>query len=288
MTERLPEDLARALSVARPRLGAFSAVRYAAEVDSTNDIAIELAQAGASHGTAVLADAQRAGRGRRGRVWFSPPGAGVYLSAVVRPPAAMAAPLSLVTLAAGVATARAVAAATGLTSELKWPNDLVVGRPWRKLGGILCEAVGVGPSVDAIVLGVGLNLQHTAYPLDVAAATSIEDELGRAVDRPAVVVELSVPPLRKRRLDILPLARVLLTEAALRLNRSIKPFCIGLPGLINSSSTLFSSGFSMSTFNPSASRTAVPLSSRSSVWSVKDFVTKEKVLPSASSKVVVC
>ena len=192
MTERLPEDLARALSVARPRLGAFSAVRYAAEVDSTNDIAIELAQAGASHGTAVLADAQRAGRGRRGRVWFSPPGAGVYLSAVVRPPAAMAAPLSLVTLAAGVATARAVAAATGLTSELKWPNDLVVGRPWRKLGGILCEAVGVGPSVDAIVLGVGLNLQHTAYPLDVAAATSIEDELGRAVDRPAVVVELLV------------------------------------------------------------------------------------------------
>lgn len=190
MNERLPDDLARALESAGPRLGAFSHVRYAAEVDSTNDLALTLAAAGAAEGTAVLADCQRAGRGRRGRSWFSPPGAGVYLSAVVRPPDT-GAPLSLVTLAAGVAAARAIRASTGLTVELKWPNDLVVGRPWRKLGGILCEAVAGGSDITGIVVGIGVNLRHTAYPPELAGrATSIEGELGRQADRAVLVAEL--------------------------------------------------------------------------------------------------
>jgi BirA family biotin operon repressor/biotin-[acetyl-CoA-carboxylase] ligase len=159
------------------------------EVDSTNDIAMTLAQDGASHGTAVLAGQQRAGRGRRGRSWFSPPGSGIYLSVVVRPGADVAA-LSLVTLAAGVAAATGVRAASGLPVELKWPNDLVIGRPWRKLGGVLCEAVG-GTTVQAVVVGIGLNVLAAAFPRELdGRATAVETELGREIDRGTLVAEV--------------------------------------------------------------------------------------------------
>jgi BirA family biotin operon repressor/biotin-[acetyl-CoA-carboxylase] ligase len=157
-------------------------VQHFAEVDSTNDLALALAASGAPAGTAIVADAQRAGRGRRGRTWFSPPGAGLYLSVVLRPTAGSQ--LSLTTLAVGVGVARALRAETSLPIELKWPNDVVIGRPWRKLAGVLCEATGVGARVDAVIAGVGINVRTAAYPPEIAdRATSIEAELGRAIDR---------------------------------------------------------------------------------------------------------
>ena len=185
-----PSDLAAALAEARPRLGPFADVRYYTDVASTNDLAMQMATRGLAEGTSVVADSQHAGRGRRGRVWFSPPGAGLYLSTIVRP-RGHAAALPLVTLAAGVAVARAIDGATRLPVELKWPNDIVSGRPWRKLGGVLCESVGVGATVDAVVVGIGLNLQPAAYPIDIAErATSLETELGRPIDRTPLIVEL--------------------------------------------------------------------------------------------------
>src|SRR5687767_3848124 len=124
----IPEDVAAEIQRASTALDAFGSVRYCAEVGSTNDVALALALAGAPEGTSVLAGQQVSGRGRRGRSWFSPPGAGLYLSVVVRPPDAARA-MSLVTIGAGVAVARAVRAVTGLPVELKWPNDVVIGRP---------------------------------------------------------------------------------------------------------------------------------------------------------------
>ncbi len=187
-SEPLPADVAMALGRVSPELAAR--LRYFAEVDSTNDEALGLAAAGAPDGTAVMAGLQRAGRGRRGRSWFSPPGAGLYLSTVVRPcnwPGGAA----LVTLAAGVAAARAVTRASGLPVELKWPNDIVIGRPWRKLGGVLSEGVGARGRVDAVVVGIGINLRPAAYPPDLAdRATSVETEVGRQVDRGALVAML--------------------------------------------------------------------------------------------------
>jgi len=191
MSDPLPEDVAAALSRAASRRLAAADLRFATETGSTNDDALALAEAGAADGTAVLAESQRAGRGRRGRTWFSPPGSGIYLSMVVRlGPAPIT--LSLVTLAAGVATAEAVTAATGLVVELKWPNDLVVGATWRKLGGLLCESAG-GGRVHTVIVGVGINRGADAYPPELSdRATSIEAELGRAVDRAPVVVECLV------------------------------------------------------------------------------------------------
>ena len=190
MFEPLPDDLATAVATAGAALGAFQRVRYQPAVGSTNDLALALAHAGEPEGTVIVADHQRAGRGRRGREWFSPPGAGLYLSAIVRPSAPSEA-LPLLTLAAGAAAAAAVRTATGLPVELKWPNDLVIGRPWRKLGGVLCETIGSGTRIDAVIVGIGINLQSTAYPPHLAErATSIEAELGRMAERAPVFAAL--------------------------------------------------------------------------------------------------
>jgi len=189
MSDRLPQDLAEALDASGSRLGGFARLLYHADVGSTNDVALSLAAAGAAEGTAVLADQQRTGRGRLGRTWFSPPGAGMYLSVIVRP--GNADWLSLTTLAAGVAVARAVTSVSALPIGLKWPNDLVIGRPWRKVGGVLCESAGSGTEIEAVVVGIGVNLELAATPPELAdVATSIEAELGRPVERSRLVVEV--------------------------------------------------------------------------------------------------
>lgn len=109
----------------------------------------------------------------------------MYLSVVVRTET-LGAGLPLLTLAAGVALAGAVREVSGLPVELKWPNDLVIGRPWRKLAGILCEATGAG--AGAVVVGMGLNLQRSAYPEEIAdRATSMGEETDRPVGRGVLV-----------------------------------------------------------------------------------------------------
>src|SRR6187455_1156089 len=118
MASGLPADLREAIDAARDRLGGFDRVEYFADVQSTNDLALARAAGGAPAGTVIVADAQHAGRGRLGRVWHSPPDAGLYLSAVLRAES-WAETLSLVTMAAGVAVVNGLRAATGLEAELK-------------------------------------------------------------------------------------------------------------------------------------------------------------------------
>lgn len=201
----MPADLAGALDAASLRLGRFAGrVRYRAETGSTNDDASRLAAAGAPEGTTVVADTQTAGRGRIGRSWFSPPGAGLYFSFVLRPGAAGRAQSAkaghLLTLAIGVALADALRLATGLPVDLKWPNDLLVGR--RKLGGILAEAVDIQSVSGYVIVGCGINLRTAAYPQEVAArATSIEAELGRSIER-GVVLAGSLAAIDGRMADL--------------------------------------------------------------------------------------
>jgi BirA family transcriptional regulator, biotin operon repressor / biotin---[acetyl-CoA-carboxylase] ligase len=159
------------------------------EIGSTNDEAVRLAEAGAPHGTTVVASAQTAGRGRLGRTWFSPPDAGLYASIIVREPGAA----PLLTLASGVAVADGIRRAVGLPAEIKWPNDIVIDSGLgkrRKLAGILTEASTGADGVQFAVIGVGINLIRTAYPPGIAErATSISVELGRAVDAALIFVE---------------------------------------------------------------------------------------------------
>lgn len=177
----LPEEFAASMRLAKERLGIFGhRVLWYSEVGSTNDIAGTFAEQGADEGLVVLADRQTAGRGRLGRSWASPSGAGIYVSVVLRPTPVVA---RLVTIAAGVAVTDGIASATGLSTHVKWPNDVHVSG--RKLAGILAEG-----AVNHVVLGIGINVQPAAYSPDVASrATSIEAELSRPVDRALVLAE---------------------------------------------------------------------------------------------------
>jgi BirA family transcriptional regulator, biotin operon repressor / biotin---[acetyl-CoA-carboxylase] ligase len=189
-----PDDLAAALSRVAPRLGSIARqVLWFTEITSTNDVAAAMAADGREEGLVILADMQTAGRGRLGRTWTSPPGAGIYASLVFRPLPHVA---RLLTMAAGVGIAEGIAAATGLEAELKWPNDVHCGG--RKLAGILAER-----GADHVVLGFGINVLRAVYPADVEArATSIEIELGRPVDRAIVLAEcLAALAARYRDLD---------------------------------------------------------------------------------------
>lgn len=167
----------------RPRLGRIAVpLRVFGAVGSTNDCATALG----TEGAVVVADEQTAGRGRRGHTWFSPPGSGLYVSVVLVPGRARADPVratSLLTIAVGVALAEGVESATGLRADLKWPNDLYVGR--RKLAGILAEAA---VARGFVTVGYGVNVRPVAYPPELAdRATSLEAELGRTVDRASVL-----------------------------------------------------------------------------------------------------
>jgi BirA family biotin operon repressor/biotin-[acetyl-CoA-carboxylase] ligase len=203
----IPQDLAEALDERRNRLGPIaSQLLYFDSIGSTNDVAASLASSGGNEGAVVMTESQTAGRGRRGRSWFSPPGAGLYVSVVLMPRRARVDPdraTTLLTLAAGVALSEAVERVTGLAPAIKWPNDLLVER--RKLAGILAEGVAQPAStgVQAVILGFGINLMSAAYPPDLAPrVTSLESELGRAVDRAAVCAE-SLASLAERYADLL-------------------------------------------------------------------------------------
>ena len=170
---------------------------------STNNVASRLADAGAVEGTTVVAEAQTSGRGRMGRSWFSPPGAGLYVSVVLRPGQGFSAvrdPSALLTIAAGVALAEGIQASTGLPAEIKWPNDLLVGK--RKLAGILAEAAAQGGDLAFVILGFGVNLRPAAYPPELAGrVTSIEAELDRPTDRAMILAEI-LSALASRHADL--------------------------------------------------------------------------------------
>ncbi len=162
-------------------------LRCLAQTDSTMRVAAEWALAGAPHGAAVIADEQTAGRGRLGRSFFSPPGANLYTSIVLRPtPPALLAPTLV--LATGVAVADCVADWLGDPGrvELKWPNDVRIDR--RKTSGILVELTHAGnaPAFAVLGIGVNLNVDPRDFPEEFRRrATSLAAATGAKVEREA-------------------------------------------------------------------------------------------------------
>ena len=158
-------------------------LEYSEQVGSTNDVILAMAGHGAPHGAVCLADEQLAGRGRRGYGWFSPPGCGIWTSVLLRPrlSAAQTPPL---TLCAAAAVARALENAAGVAVQIKWPNDLLMRD--RKVAGILAETRAVAGDEPVIVIGMGINVNHTPdlFPDELSAiATSLRIESGGPVRR---------------------------------------------------------------------------------------------------------
>jgi len=169
--------------------GVWGPVAVLPSTGSTNADAVGQVEEGCPEGFTVVADEQTQGRGRLGRSWQSPPGAGLAMSVVLRPTVGPES-WGWLPLLAGVAVVDALAE-QGVAVALKWPNDVVVDGPARdggpgprKLGGLLAERTG-----EAVVLGIGLNLDLTADEAPVARATSTRME-GHDVRRERLVVDV--------------------------------------------------------------------------------------------------
>jgi BirA family transcriptional regulator, biotin operon repressor / biotin---[acetyl-CoA-carboxylase] ligase len=156
--------------------------------ESTNTIALQMAAQGAAHGTVVVAEEQTAGRGRFGRVWYSEKSSGIYTSIILRPPLPpWVAPV--ITLMAGVAAREGIERATGLAPDIRWPNDLMLDG--KKLCGILTEMSAEVDRLHAVVVGIGINVNHTEIPEELASiATSLRLQGGKVYSRVQVMAAL--------------------------------------------------------------------------------------------------
>ncbi|HEY2016765.1 MAG TPA: biotin--[acetyl-CoA-carboxylase] ligase [Bryobacteraceae bacterium] len=147
-------------------------IDYYATIDSTM-----LAAALCPPGTVVLAEEQTAGQGRHGHSWHSAPGSGIYCSIVLEP-------APVLTLALGLAVAEAIASVTGLTCDLRWPNDVMLGD--RKVAGILVQLVE-----GRAIAGIGINVNQTEFPDDIAIlATSLRIHTGSHVSTTGLLIAL--------------------------------------------------------------------------------------------------
>lgn len=170
----------------------FAGVRRVAETGSTNERLLAAARAGEPEGAVLVADHQTAGRGRLGRTWSAPPGSSLLVSVLLRPQLPLDR-LHLCTMAVGIAAVDACEEVTGCRPALKWPNDLIVAGDdgtARKLGGILAESVVDGDRLQALVVGMGLNVTWPdELPAELAeVAVALNHVVGHDVDRDEVLV----------------------------------------------------------------------------------------------------
>jgi BirA family transcriptional regulator, biotin operon repressor / biotin---[acetyl-CoA-carboxylase] ligase len=180
--KKLPDLLAPEL--VRRELGTASfgkTIHHFLAINSTNDYATQLAMAGEAEGTVVLAEEQKSGRGRMGRTWHSEPLKGLYCSVILHPtlPPAKA---PLLTLAAALAVRDAVCRMADLKVDIRWPNDLMMGG--KKFCGILAEMNAELGRIRFVVMGIGVNVNHTSFPKEISSlATSLKLETGKTWSR---------------------------------------------------------------------------------------------------------
>ena len=156
-------------------------------IESTNTYAMQQASKGAAHSSVYIAEEQTAGRGRGNHSWHSEPYTGIYVSILLRPQLAAADGLWL-SLATGLAVQRAIDNITGLVTDIRWPNDLLLNG--RKVGGILMEMNAEAPRIRYAVIGIGLNVNQGQFPANLnREATSLRLETNREISREDLLVE---------------------------------------------------------------------------------------------------
>jgi BirA family biotin operon repressor/biotin-[acetyl-CoA-carboxylase] ligase len=183
-------------------------LRYFEQTGSTNDIALAWAAAGAPDLALVYAEEQTAGRGRGSRHWFTPPGAALAFSLVLRPIPGEERSIPLFSALGALSICEALET-QGLHPQIKWPNDVLLNR--RKVCGVLAESVWLGEKVESIVLGVGLNIKPAAVPpLEL-------------LEFPATCLEAELPPPKQ---VIQDLERAVLLQGILRSVLGLRPLVI--------------------------------------------------------------
>ena len=166
----------------------FNILRYD-EIGSTNTEALNQAARGAPEGLCVVADRQTAGRGRHGREWISPKGAGLYFSVVLRPKIQTGF-LPLITLMTAVAVHDALEELYEIACDIKWVNDIHI--KGKKVCGILAETIETAQGL-AVIVGIGINLKSSNFSFEIAAtATSIESETKQIPNTEELLQKLAV------------------------------------------------------------------------------------------------
>ena len=167
------------------RLG--KTIHHLLETGSTNDGARQLAEQGAPEGTLVLAEEQTQGRGRLGRSWLSERGAGIYASILLRP-VLKPRDAAVLTLVAAVAGSEAIEHTSRLNADIKWPNDLLLSG--RKCCGILSEMQAERDDIRYVVVGIGINVNHSVFPEELGQrATSLRIEGKQTYSRVTLLCE---------------------------------------------------------------------------------------------------
>ncbi len=160
-------------------------ILYLDEVDSTNTAAKKEAENGAAHGTLVVSERQTGGKGRRGRVWDSPRGTGIFMTLILRPEMAPV-HASMLTLVAALAVAGGIKECTGASSLIKWPNDIVMGG--KKVCGILTEMSADPDCINYVAVGIGINVNREEFPEEIReVAASIFTETGKKTKRSLLI-----------------------------------------------------------------------------------------------------
>lgn len=206
-----PFDVARFHALREERgLGWGAALIYAPSTGSTNDDALAAARSGGASGSVFLADHQTHGRGRRGKTWVAAPGQHLLFSILLRdlqprkvaaaglaphdagaPGDATSSVVGALTLAVGLGVREALAAQTATVLGIKWPNDVLAGS--RKLAGILCEGQFVGSRLEAMVIGIGVNVLSGSYPAELEGQVACLEALagpGAPPERERLLVEV--------------------------------------------------------------------------------------------------
>lgn len=166
-------------------------VRFYPETGSTNQDALDWAAQGAPHLALIVADHQTAGRGRLGRSWFTPPGAALAFSLILRPALPQPELLPLYSPLGALSVAVALEQLYGLQPLIKWPNDVLLNQ--RKVCGVLAESLWQGEVLQAVVLGIGINVAPASVPPAdqvLFPATCVEDVVGTAVNRWQLLAEV--------------------------------------------------------------------------------------------------
>jgi BirA family biotin operon repressor/biotin-[acetyl-CoA-carboxylase] ligase len=161
-------------------------LHYLPETGSTNTLAMHAAYAGAEEGTVFFANQQTAGRGRNGHGWHSEPGMAILVSVVLRPKIAPAQSLWL-SLMAGIGVHDAILRTCGIACDLRWPNDLLIGR--KKFCGILTEISADAEQLRFAVIGIGINVNQPSFPPEITdVATSLHIETGKEWSRTELLI----------------------------------------------------------------------------------------------------
>jgi BirA family biotin operon repressor/biotin-[acetyl-CoA-carboxylase] ligase len=183
-------DLSSEAIIAELRSDFWKKIICYGSVDSTNDLALALSLKSSESRTVIISDSQAKGRGRLGRVWASPPGRNIYMSAVLVPEIEPR-EVTFLTVAAALACASALRSKTGIITTIKWPNDLMARG--NKIGGILTELRSVGDKIKFAVIGMGINLNSGSedFPEELRhIATSVKEETGRDHPRNEIIAEI--------------------------------------------------------------------------------------------------